>query len=230
MKHSGWMQITLFTVLSVTGCTTFQTPETLGPGEFLLGGGIAATAETENYRDVQRLVKDVDKKVLWLRLLEPETWGGLGAVYGRIGLTERVDAGFKIEALPPSPLFSLLVDVKYQVVQSTNVAASLDLGAFVYKDGEELYGKQIGVVPMVLVGNGKVHGGAKAKISTEGVKPGFLVGLSLFWRRSRILMELNVDPLTITPPAPWSETGSWTDQSDPEITLGVALQRTFDIR
>lgn len=130
----------ILAILSLTGCfslTTFQSAKVLDPGQAAFGAGAAIAT------------------------------GGVFETnaFGRIGLSQNSDMGFKAFGLPGFG-FGLFGDMKYQFLKTIPYAA-VDFGAS-YMHGSSSFGSgdwsSVGLYPMVLFGDEKTYAGAKAVI------------------------------------------------------------------
>lgn len=137
---------TIFTALMLTGCyslTTFQSAKVLDPGQAAFGGGAAIAA------------------------------GGVfeTTAFGRIGLSQNSDVGFKAFGLPGFG-FGLFGDMKYQFLKTIPYAA-VDFGAS-YMHGSSDFGSDywnsVGLYPTLLFGDEKTYAGARAVIITGEIE------------------------------------------------------------
>ena len=125
----------ILTAVMLTGCfslATFQSPKVLERGQTAFGAGAGITTE---------------------KLL------GTSA-FGRVGLSQNLDAGFKLLGVPLSGVFG---DVKYQLWENVSYG-SLDFGVSYMWGSSTLRSTDwtcLGLHPMVLLGDEKVHGGVK---------------------------------------------------------------------
>jgi len=130
----------ILAILLLSSCyslTTFQSAKVLDPGQAAFGGGAAIAT------------------------------GGVfeTTAFGRIGLSQHSDVGFKVFGLPGFG-FCLFGDMKYQFLKTVRNAA-VDFGAS-YMDGASSFGadewNSVGLYPTVLFGDEKTYAGAKAVI------------------------------------------------------------------
>jgi hypothetical protein len=164
---------TLFVVTFFMGCiTTFQTAETLPPGEEVLGvGGMFPGPPLE--------------------------------VYYRLGLTDKMDMGFKADLLYEG-WYGLRGEVKFQFRDSPVVLAGLfGTGAYIPSPNEGgLSNASYFIYPTLLAGGRHIYFGARSTIMIEevddrtsfSVHPGIVAGLSInmFSGKYSLLPEVNV--------------------------------------
>jgi len=169
----GLISLTLFILMQCVSFSTYQTPETLAPGESAFGGGVAGVVADGS-----------------------PGFGGV-ELYGRHGLGPNVDGGMKLGGMPGLYYF-LMADVKYQFTGVPPIV-SADLGLSVSAGSGRT--TTLAWYPMILVGTSRLYGGVKT-ILIRGTFEGEaftvdhpLTGIVLgtrFGQKFRLLPELDV--------------------------------------
>ena len=165
----------------LAGCvsfSTFQAPTPLGEDRAIMGVGVSGIAGSGG------------------------SGFGMIDIYGRTGITDRLDAGIKVFGIPIGFLGGVMFDVKYAVnAGSPTLALDMGVSYFSIEDARAL-----GLYPMVLYGTRNVYAGLKMiffatstnidlfdseTVESNASIPGAVVGVGI-GKRSRLMAELNV--------------------------------------
>ena len=135
-KRHVFYLISLFICLSfvLSGCTTMQSPKVLKPGEKLAGGSI------------------------FLSVYEISGF----EVFGRFGMTENADIGFRAAFHTQYTAIGIATDVKYQILRRPfYLAADLELSMARQSHFDDTVDYYYGITPLILFGGDHLYCGFK---------------------------------------------------------------------
>ncbi|MDQ7062790.1 MAG: hypothetical protein Q9P90_00960 [candidate division KSB1 bacterium] len=163
-----------------TGCasfSTFQTPTPLKEGEAMFGMGVSGFVSPDG------------------------SAFGITDIYGRMGISDRMDVGIKAFGIPLGFLGGIMLDGKYAIATgSPTVAFDFGVSYFGIEDS-----RLTGLYPSLLFGSDRFFVGAKlvylyasqgvelfnAETVSQGqVIPGGMIGLAL-GKKNKMMLEVN---------------------------------------
>ncbi len=164
----------------ISGCasfSTFQTPVPLKENEAMFGLGVSGFVSPDG------------------------SAFGITDIYGRMGLSDRMDIGLKAFGIPLGFLGGIMLDGKYALVPgNTTVAFDFGISYFAIEDA-----RLTGFYPSLLVGNDRFFGGLKLiyLYASQGINlfdaepigqaeliPGGVLGLAV-GRKNKMMLEVN---------------------------------------